>query len=79
MTVEQAINILQRMNKQDVIAIDWFEEVDIQNIAEDFDTQLTRTELLRVADDVENGDAEVGMNWDSIRFAIGQVVESREE
>jgi len=79
MIIADAIALLQQFSdKNGIIAFDFFTTDDIQHIAtSEFNTQLTRTELLRVADDVENGDAEVGMNWESIRYAIEQVVNTR--
>ena len=78
MTVEQAIAKLQKYTDQkQIIAIDWFDSLDIQAVAEEFDTVLTDKGLSRVAEQVENGDAEIGMNWESIRYAISCIVEER--
>ena len=61
-----------------IIRDEWHEE-DIQSVAEDnHDTTLTPEQMLKVMElIIESFDANIGIDWEVIGSAIGQVIEEK--
>jgi hypothetical protein len=61
-----------------IIRDEWHEE-DIQGVAEDnHDTTLTPEQMLKVMElIIESFDANIGIDWEVIDSAIGQVLEEK--
>lgn len=57
--------------------INLFHKIDIRDLAEDISATLTDAEVDAVAERLENADANLGVNWESIEIFIDQVVAER--
>ena len=83
MKIEDAIKKLRAIQESGFnthIAMSIWTEADVQGIAEEYDTVLTTDKVSEVLNTVESSmDAEVGINWESIRFAVEEALNTREE
>lgn len=74
-TLEQAI---ETMIKHGYIRHFWHEE-DIRIQADNMDIELTDDELNHVMTMLEDTDANLGINWDTIQIAINHVIENNKD
>lgn len=81
MTVQGAINDLMKYTeKTRPLLVSVWTEYDVQGIADEYDTKLSDNEIKQVFKDIDrNHDSEIGITWESIRFAVEEVVKSRKE
>lgn len=80
---KQALGLMRALQRGDAMASLWWID-DVKGLTEDFEgndsVKVTDQEARAVLANVEhNHDAEIGINWDTLRYALDDVIAERGE